>query len=56
MNDFKIGDVANGALESGILIAADDEGVYVVRRHGGADVGIAAVDFTLRRHDEVAVS
>src|SRR5262249_32134311 len=50
MHNFETGDVTNGAFEAGILIAANDECVKVVSRHGPAQVGITTVDFFLRSH------
>ena len=47
MNDFESGGVENSTLESGILIAADDESVQSSGLHAGTNVFVTAIDFFL---------
>ena len=51
MNDFESGGVENRALESSVLIAADDESVESRGLHAPADVLVAAIDFFLAWQD-----
>jgi len=50
MNDFETGRVAHGAFESGILIAAHDQGIDLFGFHGRANILVSAVDFFLAGH------
>src|SRR5713226_9077796 len=50
MDNLEVGYVAHGAFESGILIAAHDQGVDLFGFHGRADIFVAALDFVLAGH------
>src|SRR5436305_12397715 len=50
MDDFEAGDITNGTFKTRVLIATNDERVDVIRCHGCANVGVAAVNFFLRGH------
>jgi hypothetical protein len=50
MNDFETGGVPHGAFESGILIAANDQGIDLFGFHGGADIFVATFDLVLAGH------
>ena len=45
MHDLEARGVEDGAFESGILIAANDERIDILLAHGGANVVVAALDF-----------
>jgi len=45
VDNFEAGRIAHRAFKSGVLIAADNEGVTFFRLHGSADIGVAAIDF-----------
>jgi hypothetical protein len=47
MNNLESGGVKDGALESRILIAADDESVQSAGFHARADILVPAIDFFL---------
>jgi hypothetical protein len=47
MDDFEAGSVKDRAFESGVLIAADDQGIESSGLHAGTDVFVAAIDFFL---------
>src|ERR1700675_1356788 len=47
MNDFESGGVEDRALESRVLIAADDESVHAGGLHAGTNVLVPAIDFFL---------
>ena len=50
VNNFETGGVPHGAFESGILIAANDQGIDLLGFHRGADIFVAAFDFCLAGH------
>ncbi len=53
VHDLEPGEVRDAALESAVLAARDDQRVEVVRRHGGARVGVAALELAGEIHQVV---
>jgi hypothetical protein len=54
MNDFESRGVENRTLESGILIAADDQSVQSGGLHAGTDVSVTAIDFFLTWQNDLS--
>jgi len=50
MNDSKPEVYRYSAFESGILIAANDQGIDLLGFHGGADIFVATFDLVLAGH------
>src|SRR6202521_5032586 len=54
MNDLESGRVEDGALESSVLIAADDESVQPGGLHAGTNVSVTAIDFFLTWQNDLS--
>ena len=53
VHDLEAREVGDAALEAGVLAARDDQRVEVVRGHGGAHVGVAALELACEIHQVV---